>query len=484
MTQNPEISFGTDGWRAIIGESFTYSNVRKVSHAIAQVFLLRKSTSQNKFIIAYDTRFSAGSFARAAAEVFASHGFEVELSSTHAPTPALCKRIADDEQACGGICLTASHNPAEYLGIKVRMEDGGASPVEFTALIEAELEALAIRTHWEAPAFEELLIRLVDFKADYFVALLSQVDEKAIIRYTAAHPEFKILVDPLYGAGREFNAELLSSLGIPVEQIHCHNNPGFNGLHPEPIPPWTDKAAQKIAFLKCVAAFITDGDGDRLGALDEQGKFVSPHQILALIAWHLHESRGQRGRIIKTLSTSVTVDRLASALGLESTTTPIGFKWIYAEMLHGDVMIGGEESGGIGIPSHVKERDALLMALLLIEMMVVRDSSLSELVEELEALVGKMYYARRDLKLSAEDMKRFVGSMPYIDPDFVMGKKIKYIDRRDGIKFHFADDEWLLLRPSGTEPLVRVYAELNRSGELKALIDEAVDTLVFAKADE
>lgn len=468
------ITFGTDGWRAIIAEDFSFKNVRLVTTAIAHVFKLRKEAHESRLVVGYDTRFMADKFALAAAEVFAAEGFEVILSSTHVPTPAVCHHIASDPHACGGISITASHNPSEYLGIKVRMADGGASPVDFTAVIEEELSALSGRDFCTAPSSGASRIYPVDFKPDYFEALLSQVEVKSIMRYTATNPQFKVLVDPLYGAGREFLAPLLKKVGVDVSEIHCHNNPGFNGLHPEPIPPWTNKAAKEVQERGCTAAFVTDGDADRLGALDSEGNFVSPHKILALVTWHLNEHRGLRGRVVKTLSTSVGVDRLAEKLDLEVTTTPIGFKWIYNEMLKGDVLIGGEESGGIGIPNHVKERDALLMALLLVEMMVVRKKSLGELVSDLDTLVGCMHYTRHDLKVSASTLKSFLNVMPTLEPDEVAGNKVLKIDRRDGIKFHFADDRWLLLRPSGTEPLVRVYAECEQADKLPSLIEAGI----------
>lgn len=468
------IKFGTDGWRAIIAENFSFENVRLVATAIAHVFKLRKESYESRLVVGYDTRFMADKFALAAAEVFAAEGFEVILSSTHVPTPALCHHIANDPHACGGISITASHNPSEYLGIKVRMSDGGASPVDFTAIIEEELIALSGGDYCTPPASGSSRIYTVDFKPDYFEALLSQVDVKSIMRYTATNPQYKILVDPLYGAGRDFLAPLLKQIGVDVSEIHCHNNPGFNGLHPEPIPPWTNKAAEKVQELACTAAFVTDGDADRLGALDSQGNFVSPHKILALVTWHLCNHRGLRGRVVKTLSTSVGVDRLAEELNLEVTTTPIGFKWIYNEMLKGDVLIGGEESGGIGIPNHVKERDALLMALLLVEMMVVRKKSLGELVSDLDELVGCMHYTRHDLKLSTSTLATFMNLMPTLEPTEIAGNKVLKIDRRDGIKFHFADDMWLLLRPSGTEPLIRVYAECEHADRLPALIEAGI----------
>lgn len=468
-----KIRFGTDGWRAIIGDDFTFENVRRVAAAAGRIWarLAREENKPNTIIVGYDTRFEAASFAQAAAEVLASCGLEVILSDSSLPTPALCYSVSVDEQALGGMQLTASHNPAKWLGIKIRMEDGGASPVEFTQLIEEEIEREAKEVNYlHAPEFDHSLIKIENLGAAYIETLLSRVDLEAIGAYTATNPDFKVLVDPLYGAGQGYLSEALTRAGIPNIEIHDKKNPGFHGLHPEPIPPWTDKAAEKTLRLGTKAAFVTDGDADRIGAIDEKGNFVSPHKIIALVAMHLNEYKSQTGRIVKTLSTSTTIDRLAEHLNCACTTTPIGFKWIYEEMQEGDVLIGGEESGGIGIPSHVKERDGLLMALLLSEMMVVRDKALSELVDELHSIVGEMFYTRSDLRLGASVKDSFVASIPELEVSKVAGRDVLSTDKSDGIKLHFADDEWLLLRPSGTEPLVRVYAEANTTEALAALI--------------
>lgn len=453
------IRFGTDGWRAVIAEDYTYVNVRRVADAAGRVFAA--DNPGGTIIVGYDTRFEAGSFAAATAEVLAGHGLSVRLSDRYLPTPALCWSVARAEGAVGGVMLTASHNPAEYLGLKLRMADGGASPVEFTDRVEAALLP-------EPPAIDPSAasrIEKVDLVGPYLADLASLVDADAIC---AAN--LTVVVDPLYGAGQTYLAETLRSLGVEVTEVHGERNPGFGGLHPEPIPPWIDPTRELVRANGCDAGFVTDGDADRIGAVDGNGNFVNPHRILALVAQHLVQDKGLTGRIVKTLSTSVLVNRLASVLGLEVTTTPIGFKWIYGEMMKGDVLVGGEESGGIGIPSHVRERDGLLMALMLSEMMAQRGKGLGELVDDLLAQTGPMEYNRIDLKLTPEVKDAFAARVHDIAPTEVAGLKVLDYDRRDGVKFLLEDDAWLLLRPSGTEPLVRIYAEAPGAGIVDELL--------------
>lgn len=470
------IVFGTDGWRAVIGRDFTYDTLYKVALATGRVWA--KENPGAFVVVGYDTRFQAGAFARITAEALAACGLHVRLSDAYVPTPGLCYSVACDERAIGGVQLTASHNPAEYLGFKVRMADGGASPVEFTHLIEAELAELAEADVEAARLCDETLIETCDLVGPYLDALYTCVDTQLLEEYAARQGDAVIVVDPLYGAGQKYLARSLSNLGINVREIHNELNPSFGGLHPEPIPPWTNTARAVTLANKAAAAFITDGDADRIGALDEAGNFVSPHKIIALVAQHLVQDRHMSGRIVKTLSTSTTIDRLGRLLGCEVTTTPIGFKWIYAEMLKGDVLIGGEESGGIGLPVHVRERDGLLMALLLTEMMAQRNQTLKELVEALEESVGTMYYRRVDLRLTPEQKDAFVAAKDVLRPKSVADFEVRDFVTSDGIKMLFDDDQWLLLRPSGTEPLVRVYAEATTPQNLEALL-EAGQQLVY-----
>ena len=449
------IRFGTDGWRAVIADDFTYANLRRVADATGRVFAARNPGGT--VIVGYDTRFQGPAFAAAASEVLAAHGLKVLLSDSYCPTPALCWSVSRDADAIGGIMLTASHNPAAYSGFKVRMEDGGASPASFTDLIEAELR--------DGPPTERGTYESVDLMGPYLAALRGFVDVGAI-----RGASLKVAVDPLYGAGRGYLAGLLRSVGVDVTEIHGCEDPSFGGLHPEPIPPHIDEVRALVRERGLDAAFITDGDADRIGAADTTGAFVDPHRIIALVARHLIEDRGMRGRIVKTLSTSVIVDRLGAALGVEVTTTPVGFKWIYAEMLKGDVLLGGEESGGIGVPVHVRERDGLLMSLLLAEMMAQRGSGLAELVTDLEKLTGHMDYGRNDLRLDPAVKDAFVATWPTLAPTEVAGFPVTSISREDGVKFFLLNDAWMLFRASGTEPLVRVYAEAEGADRVAAIL--------------
>jgi phosphomannomutase len=255
-----------------------------------------------------------------------------------------------------------------------------------------------------------------------------------------------------------------------VERLHDEADPNFGGLHPEPIPPWTDAAGARGRETG-LPVFVTDGDGDRIGAVDEAGDFVSAHKIIALIAQHLVEDKGLAGRIVRSFAVSVLVERIGRELGCEVSTTPIGFKWIYEEMLAGDVLVGGEESGGIGAVGHVRERDGLFMTLLLVEMMAQRDCGLKDLIAALERRVGRLYYNRRDLHVGPTVIKRVRQALPTLAPPTLAGLSVGECDRTDGAKFLLAGDAWLLLRASGTEPLVRVYAEADTLQQVEALLD-------------
>jgi phosphomannomutase len=450
------IQFGTDGWRAIIGDDFTYENLRRVADATGRVFA--QDNPGGTILVGHDTRFQAEAFARAAAEVLATHGLTVKVTDRYIPTPGLCWAVSRDEAAVGGVVLTASHNPAAYLGFKIRMADGGASPVEFTDRVEAAL--------LEAAPADRGTYEVVDMVGPYLENLRGFVDAEAI-----AATSLRVAVDPLYGAGQSYLAETLRHFGIEVVEIHEQRNPGFGGLHPEPIPPHIDEVAALVREQGLDGAFITDGDADRIGAVDGNGEFINPHRIICLVARHLAEDKGMTGRIVKTVSTSVLVDRIGAHLGLEVATTPVGFKWIYDEMLKGDVLIGGEESGGIGVPEHVRERDALLMALMLAEMMGQRGQTLAELVEDLFRVTGPMEYNRYDMRLDPSvDMAALKAKLPTMTATEIAGLPVRETLTFDGVRFNLPDDAWLLLRASGTEPLVRVYAEASSPGVVDDLL--------------
>ena len=527
------IHFGTDGWRAIIGEDFNLTSLARVAAATARAYreLLDNpslnlsldsshshefvAANPNRLIVGYDCRQDAAKYAAYFAEVLGEHGFDVLVSDRFCPTPTLCWTVAQDLQAIGGVMLTASHNPAEYLGVKLRMSDGGASPAWFTDMVEALLEpsppasaARAQEIFDATPAGgaintadtsdsntsdnntsnsngstttppttppNPVNFSYADLMTNYLAALATSVD-RDLIR-TA---KLSVVLDPMYGAGRGYLSNLLTDMGVTVDQVNGASDPTFAGLHPEPIMPWVSVGAARVAELGYAACLINDGDADRIGAVDGHGNYVTSHRIASLLVAHLVEGRGQRGRVVRTSAGSNLIKRQCERLGLELTTKPIGFKWVYEEMLRGDVLIGGEESGGFGMPNHVRERDGLLMALLLVEMMAMRSMTLSELVDQLLEQLGVLEYARRDLRLTDEQVAAFLAThvnvdgldySAYIDTFAALGEEIIAMERVDGIMLRFASDAWLLARPSGTEPLVRVYAEANSSEQVERLLD-------------
>ena len=415
-------------------------------------------------IVGHDCRQDAHAYAELAAQVAAGEGFNVLLTEDYCPTPTLCWSVAHNDDAVGGIMLTSSHNPAEYLGVKLRMADGGASPAEFTDRVEAVLP----------PEPTDILgpFQTADLMTDYLAALRELVDVEAI-----RGANLRVVCDPLYGAGRHYLAGLLRDMGVEVVEIHNAEDPTFAGLHPEPIQPWVDEGLAKVGELGYDALFINDGDADRIAAGDSRGNYVNAHRIITLLTKHMVD-RGETGRVVSTVTASAMLDRMCRKLGLELVSTPVGFKWIYGEMEKGGVMIGGEESGGIGLPDHVKERDGLLMALLLTECMAQSGKDLGTIIDEMLADIGRLEFARRGLSITDDQMARFrAETVPAYTADEIAGKRVLDVDRRDGVKLLLEGDAWVMMRPSGTEPLVRIYAEAATTDEVNELLD-AAETVV------
>ena len=461
-----DIHFGTDGWRAIIGEDFTPDNLNRVVAAAARIFKEeavaagRDADAPGTLIVGHDCRQDAHAYAELADQVAAGEGFNVLLTEDYCPTPTLCWSVAHNDDAVGGIMLTSSHNPAEYLGVKLRMADGGASPAEFTDRVEAVLP----------PEPTDILgpFQTADLMTDYLAALRELVDVEAI-----RGANLRVVCDPLYGAGRHYLADLLRDMGVEVVEIHNAEDPTFAGLHPEPIQPWVDEGLTKVGELGYDALFINDGDADRIAAGDSRGNYVNAHRIITLLTKHMVD-RGETGRVVSTVTASAMLDRMCRKLGLELVSTPVGFKWIYGEMEKGGVMIGGEESGGIGLPDHVKERDGLLMALLLTECMAQSGKDLGAIIDEMLADIGRLEFARRGLSITDEQMARFrAETVPAYTADEIAGKRVLDVDRRDGVKLLLEGDAWVMMRPSGTEPLVRIYAEAATTDEVNELLDAA-----------
>ena len=477
------IQFGTDGWRAVISEEFTFDNVRKVAQAIAEKTLAdcaAHGTTNGaaphpcpSLVVGFDTRFLSDRYAIAVAEVLAANGIHVWLTHGDSPTPVTSFAIVD-KQADGGVMITASHNPPRYNGIKLKAAFGGsASPAackEVERRIVAANGATPKRLEYEDALAQRLITRFDPFPA-YETHVRALVDFDAI-----AAANLSIAVDPMYGAGRLYLARLLREAGCQVHELRSEMNPGFNGIHPEPIARHLEPLIETMRGGDYHLGLATDGDADRIGAVDVTGQFIDPHSIMALLLEHLVGRRGLRGSVVKTVSTTQMLNRLAARYGLDIYETPVGFNHITDHMLREPVIIGGEESGGISILGHIPEGDGLLMGLLLAEIVAVQRKPLGVLLDELMAAddVGVFRYARIDQPVRPFKKSALVAGLMAHAPQRLADEAIAQISDRDGVKYILADNSWLLIRPSGTEPVLRIYAEARTDAQVKALLKEGV----------
>ena len=451
-----KISFGTDGWRGIISREFTYENIGIISQAIAAH--LHKEGRKGAVAVGYDTRFMSGAFAGAAAEALAGCGFKTLLSSGVVPTPALSYFIKQEKLA-GGVMITASHNPWQYSGIKFKPYFGGSASEGITKSIESFL-------YKKAKPVRAAKIETVDMLEDYKRALLSLVDTNAIEKLKRP-----VVIDSMNGAGGRILEDLLAGI-IDIRTINFAPDPLFGGRNPEPIDKNLGPLfsyAKKHGFT----GFATDGDADRVGGADETGAYLSSHKAFALILLDFLIYRGLEGRIAKAVSSTSLINKIAERHSREVAEVKIGFKYICELMMSSDVELGGEESGGIGYRAHIPERDGLMSSLLMMEYLGKEGVTMRDALSSLEEDYGRFVYMREDLHTEAYvEKKKFIKTLKdRIDPDKMFaGKKLMKMDDRDGIKFFFDDYSWLLLRPSGTEPLVRVYAESGSKKDSAAMI--------------
>ncbi|MFH1847876.1 MAG: phosphoglucomutase/phosphomannomutase family protein [Candidatus Omnitrophota bacterium] len=454
-----KIKFGTDGWRAIIGDEFTFDNVRLVSQAIAD-YVGGGST----IVVGYDTRFLGREFAEAVCAVMAGNNIKTLLSDTHTSTPAVSLAIKQNKLA-GGIVVTASHNPPQYSGIKFKADYAGPADPEIIAEIEAALGRTPIKTMPVKEAQEKGLLKKVDLNAPHIQFMRSYLDMGLLKR-----SDFRVLVDVMHGAGGYLAKEVLKESNCRVDTIHADLNPGFGGIHPEPIAHNLKELMETVKSKKYHIGLATDGDVDRIGAVDEDGKFVPPLKIIALILLHFIEDKKWGGGVVKTISSSFQIDTIAEANGLKLYETPVGFKHICQLMRAEDILIGGEESGGIGFKNYIPERDGTLAGLLLVEMMAHRKKSLKGLLSDMERAYGPFCQERIDTKFPNEKKAPLFEKLKADPPADILGQKIVEIKAYDGVKFICEDKSWLLFRASGTEPILRIYAEANSDKKLKELL--------------
>ncbi len=449
------IKFGTDGWRALIAKDFTFENVQIVSQAFADYI----GKTSHPVIIGYDNRFLSEGFALAAAKVIASNGIRVLLSNSSCPTPAVSFHVKEFS-AAAGIMITASHNPPEWNGFKVKGSYGGSAAIEITKGIEKKLspdKPVSIK--------EGINIEKFDPKKGYLEKLRSFVDMAKISSVNSP-----ILIDPMFGSGSGYFTELLKGT-LNIREVNSYRDAYFGGVNPEPIPAnlksFMSQCAKEKAF-----GIVLDGDADRIGAVSSDGTYINTHQIFALLLYHLVKNKKMSGAVVKTFNMSRLIDMMAEKYALKLHETPIGFKYICDLMIKEDILIGGEESGGMGIKGHLPERDGLLAGLLLIELMAFEGKSIETILDDISKQFARFYYDRVDIHIDNKQKEAVNKALSEHPPKELAGHKIKESKTLDGYKFFLENGDWILFRPSGTEPLLRIYCEADSQEKVAKLLAE------------
>ncbi|MFK7847102.1 MAG: phosphoglucomutase/phosphomannomutase family protein [Rhodothermales bacterium] len=468
------IKFGTDGWRAVIGDTYTYDNLEIVARATSQ--WLKKNYGANpKIVIGHDTRFQGRAFSEHVAAVMASQNVQVLFATTFTTTPSISWG-AKAYNCDAGIVITASHNPPSYNGFKIKAHFGGPASPEMIAAVEEEYD------HLEDYTFEPFAkhvaagnIKMHDVATDYINLLQEKLDIDAI-----KASGVKLAHDAMYGAGQGAIQALLGEENVVA--LHHDLNPGFHGQAPEPIEKNLKPLADAVVREGCAAGLANDGDADRIGMYDENGTFVNSHQLLALLVKYLHQEQGLSGDIVKTFSTTSMLDKMGEAYGLKVQTTPIGFKYIGPIIVDGDVIVGGEESGGMAVKGHIPERDGIYIGLLVVEMMVKRGKKLSELVQELSDEFGVHETYRIDVKTTPEKKTEVLERLKAGGLKEIFGREVVRVETLDGYK-HMTTKGWLLVRPSGTEPVLRVYSEGESLEAARGLVEDAATQLGVLKPE-
>ena len=450
------IKFGTDGWRGIIADTFTFENVRYAAQATANYFKTVQGHEHAVFI-GYDVRFLSKQFAHSAAEVFAGNGFRAVLMDRPYPTPYVSFEVLR-RGFVGGIVITASHNPPVFNGFKVKAHFGGSATPSITAQIESAVAALDEhrRSGGHSPPlqFSQSDIETVGPEPQYFDHLKSLLDWDRI-----SNSKLKIVVDSMHGCGGFILEELLRDTSCTVRTIRGNPDPLFGGIHPEPMMPQLEPLAEAVRKSGSHVGLATDGDADRIGIVDETGEYMNTLQTLPLLLLHVYRKKGWRGAVARTYSQSQHIPRIASSLGLKQYECPIGFKNIGELMLEDEILIGGEESGGIGLSRHLPERDGIFINLLMLDLLSASGKTCTELIQDLWNEFGELHYDRRDLHIPIGSGQAALEKLKNDPPRTFAGRRVQEVGRLDGSKVFLDKDSWILFRQSGTEPLLRVYCE-------------------------
>jgi alpha-D-glucose phosphate-specific phosphoglucomutase len=464
---NP-IKFGTDGWRAVIALDFTFDNVRVCAQALAD-YLKQQGLLADGLVIGYDNRFASEDFSAAVAEVAAANGLKVYLSPRAIPTPEVSFGTVI-KQAGAAVVITASHNPAAYNGFKIKSADGASAPTEMIAGVEKHVARIfdsgEIKSMPLAAAVEQGRVEYFDFDPLYLDQMSRFINLDRLKK-----SGLRIVADPMYGAGAGYFSRLLAGGATQVLEINGQRNPAFPGINPEPIAVNLNKLAEAVKSERAAVGLATDGDSDRIGIIDEKGIFLTQLEVYALLALYLLETRGQRGAIVKTVTATSMLYRLGELFDVPVIETPVGFKYVAPVMIEKGALIGGEESGGYGFRGHVPERDAILAGLYFLDFMVSTGKTPSELLAYLFSKVGPHYYHRRDFHFAEEKRQAIIERIQKHQPTTIAGSAVARFDTLDGFRFTLKDNSWLLVRFSGTEPLLRIYAESSSRERVETLLD-------------
>ncbi|MFA5156100.1 MAG: phosphoglucomutase/phosphomannomutase family protein [Candidatus Omnitrophota bacterium] len=453
-----EIKFGTDGWRGIISDNFTFENVRRVAQAIADYYngKLLASGKNPQMAVGYDTRFLSEKYARTVSEVLVQNGISAILSDKPVPTPTVSFAVKH-RKLDAGVMITASHNPADYNGIKIKTAAGGAAGTDITK----EVERLIVERP-EIKAGQPGKLVKADLTKDYINFLRHYISLPKI-----KNAKFRVLVDPMHGSGNSFIRDVLKGTRIKLDFTRQEINPSFGGLRPEPILENLLNTQKLLKNGKYDICLVLDGDADRIAAFTGDGEFINPQKVLGLLILHLAQDRKMSGGIVKTIVGSNMLDNIAAKLGRKLHETPVGFKYISELMINDDILVGGEEAGGMGFKNYIPERDGSLAGLLLLEMMVQRKKSIDRILKEMEKEFGRYYYVKDNVELKSlsVDIRDFRGV------EQLLGKKVVKVSDDDGVKLICSDSSWLMFRGSGTEPIMRFYAESKNQSQAKKLLE-------------
>lgn len=467
----PAIHFGTDGWRAVIADQFTFANVERVAQATAEVW--RSESMPAKVVIGYDRRFLSDQFARAAAEVFLGNGFQVVLGRGPTPTPAVSYAVKK-LGAIGGVMITASHNPPWFNGYKLKARFGGPALPPDCRRVEQKIDAAPVR---KSPTTGNASFAVRDLSRAHLAAVRRFVDFPVIAR-----SKLRVAHDAMFGVGAGTFESLLQGTSCRVTTLNERHDPLFGGRNPEPIPR---NYAESASFLRrhphdfCL---VTDGDADRIGAMDGEGRPFSTHQVICLLLEHLLSHRKATGRVVSGLTTTSMLARICAEHGIDYVETGVGFKHITQEMIRGGVLLGAEESGGIGFPGHIPERDGILAGMVLLEMLAIRRRTVRELVASLEKRYGPHRYARLDIEYPVEARPALTEYCQRHPPRRLLRSPVSDVKTFDGVKYVAANGSWLMLRASGTESVVRIYAECDSDAGAQRLLKRGLDLARHARA--